>query len=185
MRVEQSPARARTARAPSRRTSGRRRSPGTSPFSSQAVKKKRPVDVRHELARAARLEHARGPTNAGIGDVLGAPSRASAACARASANGSSGLRAPAPRAARAARSCSARLSPSNAGAAFAIEQRSTPRRRRATRRARAPSRREYSGAIFTAVCCRLVVAPPISSGIVEAAPLHLAAPRAPSRRATA
>ena len=32
----------------------------------------------------------------------------------------------------------------------------------------------YSGAIFTAVCWRLVVAPPMSSGSVIAAPLHLA-----------
>ena len=38
------------------------------------------------------------------------------------------------------------------------------RRRRATRRGRARSRCEYAGAIRTAVCCRDVVAPPISSG---------------------
>ena len=35
------------------------------------------------------------------------------------------------------------------------------------RRARAPSPCSYAGAIFTAVCCLLVVAPPISSGSVK------------------
>ena len=41
------------------------------------------------------------------------------------------------------------------------------RRRRATRRARGRPARWYSGAIFTAVCCRLVVAPPMRSGTVK------------------
>ena len=61
-------------------------------------------------------------------------------------------------------------------ARLACSGRSAARRRR--RSARRPSTWTtvlvIAGAILTAVCLALVVAPPISSGIVEALPLHLA-----------
>ena len=78
-----------------------------------------------------------------------------------------------PRAGRAA-APGARGSPRRASRGASGRAAPRRRRRRGSRRARARSRCAYSGAIFTAVCCRDVVAPPISSGSSSRAALHLA-----------
>ena len=184
MRASSLLARLRRARAPPRRTAGARGSAGSCPLQLPRGEEEGPVDVARPARASGTSSSARRPMNAGCatssarqsmrGRVRAAPRRAAGAACRACS-----------RAARAARACSSRFLRVELAALLADRAAPPPRRRRATRRARAPSARANSGAIFTAVCCRLVVAPPMSSGSVEARAAPSPWPRAPSRRATA
>ena len=142
----------------------------------------RPVDVGNELLER-HVASTRRPRNAGVGERLAgpvdlepirrAPLRRAAAAARA------GRRA-ARAAASAARGCRVRT-PAARSSLSRLDTTSTTRDASST----CTVVRPYSGATFTAVCCGLVVAPPMSSGSRSLPALHLLAPRTPSRRATA
>ena len=122
------------------------------------VEEELPVDVGAQL-RERRLDGARAGER-GLGEVvegerLAVRPRGRRAAAAAGAPSRRAARAAAP-APRGSRRRARRGGPGRAGP--------RRRRRRGRRRARAPSRWPYAGAIRTAVCWREVVAPPISSG---------------------
>ena len=142
----------------------------------------RPVDERHELLER-RLDDAPAD-EPGHRRSRACPSRSSGEFARACVERQQRLLAPLRRTARAARPGRRARRPrtsSRCRSLSRLDTTSTARDASSTCTV-AP---EYSGAIFTAVCCLLVVAPPMSSGVLSCRAAPSPSRRAPSRRATA
>ena len=163
--VRAAPARCRRARARPRRTPGDRGSPESGP-SAPTRRRRTSSRCTARARRAARRRATRRPRNARRGDRVGRPSRSSAGWRAPSSYVSSG--------------CSRRVACCSRSSACIAAVRRVERRRAARRSSRLDTTSTardasstctigplYSGAIFTAVCCRLVVAPPISSGSVK------------------
>ena len=123
------------------------------------VEEELPVDVRHELGERRARPRARRRTAARAGRRSARDARFVARRRRAAAAGCLSFSACCSR----SRSCSTRFSSSSSRRRFGSSRRettSTTRLASSTCTVSLP----YSGAIFTAVCCREVVAPPIRSG---------------------
>ena len=144
----------------------RRGSPGTCP--SAPTRRRRTASRCTRAASRATARRSAAPVNAGVARSSNATR---SRFARASSIGSSGLRSRSACCSRSS-SCAARFSASSvARRVGSSSAETTPTTRDAS--STCTTGCEYSGAIFTAVCWRDVVAPPIRSGSVEAAPLHL------------
>ena len=124
---------------------------------------RRPVDVAARVRRAGSRAVTRRPRNAGLSMSHGRPIGRRTCSRTASAYGDQ-LRLAAARCTRGPARLALRDSRRRSRRSIAGSAAARRRRRTARRRARGPSLLSYCGAIFTAVCLALVVAPPISSG---------------------